>query len=141
MYRERQEVFLPTVRLLQQLVTAHRPTKVRRVLIHPLPDVMCVCFPNAKRYEGNNDFHFSAQACLSVSLSASLSHCLYVFCFPSPMFVRRVSHSCEVSIHTYTRCGPFFRRFVSSGRPSLFSARFFLPALSAPASSTYMPYF
>lgn len=35
MYRERQEVFLPTVRLLQQLVTAHRPTKVRRDLIHP----------------------------------------------------------------------------------------------------------
>lgn len=29
MYRERQEVFLPTVRLLQQLVAAHRPTKVR----------------------------------------------------------------------------------------------------------------
>ena len=29
MYRERSEVFLPTVRLLQQLVAAHRPTKVR----------------------------------------------------------------------------------------------------------------
>lgn len=28
MYRERQEVFLPTVRLLQQLVIAHKLTKV-----------------------------------------------------------------------------------------------------------------
>ncbi|CAN0472712.1 unnamed protein product, partial [Ectocarpus sp. 12 AP-2014] len=27
MYRERQEVFLPTVRLLQQLLNAHKPTK------------------------------------------------------------------------------------------------------------------
>lgn len=53
MYRERQEVFLPTVRLLQQLVTAHKPTKVGVVgcpcLSTHCPSCNVVCFPTVKQ--------------------------------------------------------------------------------------------